>query len=174
MGPKTGQMFSNLRGPRRELNHSRALARTNQTSFSVFPVKSCGLEQNLRSMKNHPQADLFNKNCFSNSHQQQDARPKTYQARTHHSSDLTYMQSKRSRAEESYFRDSKFTGVPEQFIGNLIREFMIRAVQECFDKSQWSLFFVTALAVKSMNDSLESDGIVPSALVFVEFTSTGI
>ena len=60
--------------------------------------------------------------------------------------DSAYIQSKKEYAVETYFRDLKFTGAPEQSLDNLIRDFEICATQQCFDRTQMSLFFISAVA----------------------------
>jgi len=60
--------------------------------------------------------------------------------------DAAYSQSKKGQAVESYFRDRRFTGAPEQSVDNLIRDFEICAAQQCLNPLQMSLFFVNALA----------------------------
>lgn len=62
------------------------------------------------------------------------------------SPDPNYIQSKKGHAVESYFRDSKFNGSPEQSIENLIRDFQICAEQQYLSAPQMSLFFVNTLA----------------------------
>ena len=143
--PKPSNMYGNLRCPQRELYQPSGSPRTNQNLFPVTPTKSYGLEQKLPSVNNDGQSNVPNNNRLSNSNQQQDDRATTSQVRTHHSSDFSYVQSKKGRAVESYFRDRKFTGAPEQSINNLIRDFEVCAVQQCLDKSKMSLFFVNDL-----------------------------
>ncbi len=53
---------------------------------------------------------------------------------------------KKGYAVESYFRDRRFSGAPEQSIDNLIREIEICAVQQSLDPSQMSLSLVNAVA----------------------------
>ena len=55
-------------------------------------------------------------------------------------------QGKKGHAVESYFRDRKFTGAPDQSIDNLIRDYEICAIQQCLDRHQLSLFFINDLA----------------------------
>jgi len=62
------------------------------------------------------------------------------------SPDPNYIQSKKGHAVESYFRDSKFNGSPEQSIENLISDFQICAEQQYLSAPQMSLFFVNTLA----------------------------
>ena len=54
-------------------------------------------------------------------------------------------QGKKGLAVESYFRDKKFSGTPEQSVNNLIRDFKICATKQMLEPLQMSLFFVTAL-----------------------------
>ena len=56
------------------------------------------------------------------------------------------LQGKKGFGVESYFRDRKFSGSPEQSIENRIRDFEICAVQQSLDQQQMSLFFINALA----------------------------
>ncbi len=69
----------------------------------------------------------------------------SFQSTTQMMSDNGYIQRRRARAVESYFRDSKFSGAPEQSIDNLVRDLEICFVQQCLDPHQMSLFFVNAL-----------------------------
>ena len=57
-----------------------------------------------------------------------------------------YIQSKKGNAVDSYFKDRRFSGAPEQSVDNLIRDYEICAAQQCLDPAQMSLFFVNALA----------------------------
>ena len=76
----------------------------------------------------------------------QDVTGQIQQERSSSSQDRASVQGKKGHALESYFRDMKFTGAPEQSVNNLIRDFEICAVQQILDHQQMSLFFVNALA----------------------------
>ena len=60
--------------------------------------------------------------------------------------DEGYSHSKKGNAVDSYFKDRRFSGSPEQSVDNLIRDYEICAAQQCLNPSQMSLFFVNALA----------------------------
>ena len=69
-----------------------------------------------------------------------------HNGRTSPADDASFAQSKKGLAVESYFRNKRFTGAPEQAIDNLIPDYEICAAQQCLDGRQMSLFFVNSLA----------------------------
>ena len=60
----------------------------------------------------------------------QDVRKQMQQERITLSQDPASVRGKKGHAVESYFRDMKFTGAPEQSVNNFIRDFEICAVQQ--------------------------------------------
>lgn len=57
-----------------------------------------------------------------------------------------HVQGKKGYAVESYFKDKKFTGAPNEAVNNLIRDLHICAVQQALGPAQMSLFFINALS----------------------------
>ena len=57
-----------------------------------------------------------------------------------------YVHGKKGGTVDSYFKDRRFSGAPEQSVDNLIRDYEICTAQQCLEPSQMSLFFVNALA----------------------------
>ena len=144
---------SSVNDPFRHLRPRPEAAQVRQGANVQLPIAGnairCPINMDIDCSKVHrhgtAQAESLPTHQEIPSHQQ-DVRNREPHSRTPSSHDAALMQVKKGYAVESYFRDRKFTGAPEQSVDDIIRDYEICAIQQCLDESQMSLFFVNALA----------------------------